>query len=226
MISNIMRTVLAGVICCMVGAQDGIAQPSLMGGKRALGIIVEQSKLADCPDGEQLRASVKADADFLNEKNGQAGWGKAGKDYVSSLNDLADALQNIAHARKSMKACETFRLIARDLHTKRLDCEALGHGRTDVPVEVTTIAGRNPIPGLEVYTRWLPAGDRFSTTPKRLAGLSTPARGTVPIPGEFEIFARDPSSGKSTQPERVSIGGAEVFQWQLPVAFQASPARK
>ncbi|HXE11007.1 MAG TPA: hypothetical protein VN633_02740 [Bryobacteraceae bacterium] len=86
---------------------------------------------------------------------------------------------------------------------------------------MSTNDGLNPVVGLEVYLRWIPAGDHFDTEPKRLKGFSSPARGSVPIPGEFEVFAKDPSTGTSSEPERLSIGGAEVFRWALQVRLQS-----
>lgn len=179
-----------------------------------------------CPNADQLRQSLNADGEFLSQRLGQAGWDKVGKNYVASLNDLASGLAKIGTSPAGQNACALLTLIAGDLHAKRQDCEALGHSRTDIPVEITTTMGQQPKPGLEVYTRWLPAGDHFTTVPKRLEALSTPARGTVPIPGEFEIFAKDPSTGQSSDPERVSIGGTQVFRWPLPVRFSNSPAGK
>jgi hypothetical protein len=116
-----------------------------------------------------------------------------------------------------MKKIDVAAIEAADLHVKRLDCRAVGHSRTNIRVEINTLEGQKEASGWEVYARWLPGGDRFTTVPKRLQGLSSPARGTVPVPGEYELYAKQSSSGVSTDPIRVSIGGTNVFTWPLPV---------
>jgi hypothetical protein len=187
--------------------------------RQALGEIIKQAALPVCLDTDQLRSSKDEDGMYLYQKLDGAGWEKVGSDYLQSLNDLAEGLIRLGTAPRTEKSCAMLRLIVKDLHTKRADCAAMGHSRTDIPVEISTTQGKDPVPRLEVYFRWLPAGDHFTTVPKRLRDLSSPARGTVPIPGEFEIFARDPATGKSTTPERVSIGGSATFKWPLPVSF-------
>lgn len=200
-------------------ATGAYAQADLLGARQALGSIMAQPALPSCPDTEQMRAQKAADAFWLYKRLGDVGWEKVPQDYLISLNDLADGFLRLGNTAQTDRSCETLRLLVRDLHTKRDDCEKLGHSRTNIPVEISTVNGKDELKGLEVYTRWLPAGDRFTTVPKRLTGLSSPARGTVPIPGEFEIFAMDPATGKSTRHDRVSIGGKEVFQYPLPIVF-------
>lgn len=214
------------VAACIVAAGAASGQPPLLKAGQALSKIADQGILPECPDTARLRTSKSMDAQWLFNRLNQVGWDKVSQDYVLSLNDLADGLAKIGKAGKSEAACETLRLIVRDIHAKRQDCEVLGHSRTDIPVEIVTTMGQDPRPGLEVYTRWLPAGDRFTTAPKRLSELSTPARGTVPIPGEFEIFAKDPATGQASDPERVSIGGTETFRWPLPVRFSTAQTKK
>jgi hypothetical protein len=136
---------------------------------------------------------------------------------MASLEDLSMAIRESGKSPNLDSACNALRLVVADLHTKRQDCRALGHSRTNISVEIRTLEGKNEVAGWEVYARWLPAGDRFSTVPKRLQILSSPARGTVPIPGEYEVYAKNSSSGVMTDPVRVSIGGAATFLWPLPV---------
>jgi hypothetical protein len=198
------------------------AEPNLLSAQEALDRIRLQP-LPPCQDALRLVAAKRDDATFLSRRLREAGWGKVGREYVLSLNDLAYGLFAAAKGRPSEESCERIRLILNDLHVKRRDCERLGHSRTDIPVEISTTRGRSAVSGLEVYLRWIPAGDHFDTEPKRLRDFSSPARGTVPIPGEFEVFAKDPSSGESSEPERLSIGGVDVFRWQLQVRFRASP---
>jgi hypothetical protein len=194
------------------------AQTSLSA-RQVLVQISEQS-LPACQNVLQLIQDKKDDSTFLYRKFKETGWQNVAAEYVLSLNDLADGLREAGNERPTVESCEKIRLLLRDLHTKRRDCEKLGHSRTEVPIEVSTNNGQKPVAGLEVYWRWIPAGDRFDTTPKRLKGLSSPARGSVPVPGEFELFVKDPSTGVSSEPERLSIGGAEVFHWALQVRFR------
>lgn len=225
-----MATVTHAGIPALIGwvAFGGVAnaQLPLLTGRQALAQIMHQ-QLPACQNALQSVATKKEDAVFLSKKFQETGWGNVGKEYVLSLNDLADGLREAAKGPPTQASCEKIRLIVSDLHVKRKDCEKLGHSRTDIPVEVSTKQGRNTVAGLEVYVRWIPAGDHFDTEPKRLRDFSSPARGSVPVPGEFEVFVKDPSTGKSTDPERLSIGGTEIFRWALQVRFRdnAEPSK-
>ncbi len=211
---------IAGV-CWLAGAR-GLSQapPTLLSAREVLGEILKQSKFPSCTDANQLIESKNEDAQFLTQRLKQAGWKTVSPDYISSLDVLSKALHQIAGDDDTARACERLRLVLRDLHTKRQDCEALGHSRTNIRIEVLTLSGKDSVNGLEVYWRWIPAGDLFDTVPKRLERMSSPALGMVPVAGEYELFAKDPASGKSTPPERVSIGGTEIFHWPLPVHFE------
>lgn len=211
------------IICaCWLLAAPGFSQapPTLLSARELLGDIARHNKIPPCSDAVQLLASKNKDALFLTQRLKQAGWKSVDPDYVASLDSLFKALVQIAGERDTNQACDRLRLVVSDLHTKRQDCEALGHSRTNIRVEVLTEAGNGPLNGLEIYWRWLPRGDQFDTDPKRLSKLSSPALGNVPVPGEYELFAKDPASGRTTHPERVSIGGTEVFHWSLPITFE------
>ncbi len=216
---HVTRAGIAAVIGWITLSATTNPQSPLLTGRQALVQILEQP-LPACENALQSVVTKRDDAMFLFRKFREAGWGNVGKEYVLSLNDLADGLRDAAKTRPTGASCERIRLILSDLHTKRKDCEKLGHSRTDIPVEISTNRGRNAVEGLEIFVRWIPAGDHFDTEPKRLKDLSTPARGSVPVPGEFEVFAKDPATGNSTEPERLSIGGTEVFRWALQVGFR------
>jgi len=217
--ATVTRAGIAAIIGCVTFGGVADAQLPLLTGRQALAQIIQQP-LPACQNALQSVTAKKEDAMFLSRKFQETGWGNVGKQYVLSLNDLADGLREAAKGPLTQTSCEKIRLIVSDLHVKRKDCEKLGHSRTEIPVEVFTKQGRNAVAGLEVYVRWIPAGDHFDTEPKRLRDFSSPARGSVPVPGEFEVFAKDPSTGKSTEPERLSIGGTEIFRWALQVRFR------
>jgi hypothetical protein len=217
--ASVIQTGWPATIIWITFAAAISAEPPLLSARQALGQIAEQ-RLPVCQNVLQLIENKKDDAAFLSRVLREAGWEKVGTEYILSLNDLADGLRDAANEPPTQASCEKIRLILSDLHTKRKDCEKVGHSRTEIPVEVSTNNGQNPVLGLEVYLRWIPAGDHFDTEPKRLKGFSSPARGSVPIPGEFEIFAKDPSTGSASEPERLSIGGAEVFRWALQVQLR------
>ena len=206
------------VICAgfMLGGVQACAQPTLLRTDEVLGTLYKQFEagLPACPDLEQLRRGAREDIQWLS---GRLKGTKVEPEYVASLGDLSDAVRKSSKMAGRETACAALRLIAADLHVKRLDCRAMGHSRTNIRVEINTMDGQKDVPGWEVYARWLPAGDRFTTVPRRLQSLSSPARGTVPVPGEYEIYAKQSSTGVSTDPVRVSIGGAEAFTWPLPV---------
>ena len=208
-------TGLANVLLLLTGAPTIFGQPTLLNADQALGNLYKQfgARLPACPGLNPL--AVRDDLRWLN---GRLRGTAVDSLYVASLADLGDAVRESA---KKVN-CEALRLVAADLHVKRQDCRALGHSRTNIPVEVRTLAGGKEVAGWEVYMRWLPAGDRFTAVPKRLRGISSPARGTVPIPGEYVVYAKQPSSSVSTDPIRVSIGGTEVFTWPLPVPVAAT----
>jgi hypothetical protein len=206
------------VICAgfmLLGGMQAHGQPTLLRSDEVLGTLYKQfgGSLPACPDLEKLRSGAREDIQWLI---GRFKGTTVDPEYVASLGDLSDAVRKSAKSGREA-ACASLRLIAADLHVKRLDCRAVGHSRTNIRVEISTVDGQKDVPGWEVYARWLPAGDRFTTVPRRLQSLSSPARGTVPVPGEYEIYAQQSSSGVSTGPVRVSIGGAQVFTWPLPV---------
>lgn len=221
MISRAVRTAILTAGICWLFAACGFGQalPSLLTAREML-IQIRQSKIPRCGDVDQLIAAKNEDASFLLKRLGQAGWKNVSADYVASLDVLSKAVVEIGREPDTSRACDRMRLVLSDLHTKRQDCEAVGHSRTNIHVEIVTLTGKDAVSGLEVYWRWLPAGDLFDTAPKRLGGISSPALGSVPVAGEYELFAKDPVSGRTTRPERVSIGGAEVFRWPLPIYFQ------
>ena len=209
-----------GATGALVLAMCGFGQPAsrpTLSGQNALGQIASLSQQLrfDCAQGDKLVLFVSAS--WLSERFQSTGWSKVQPEYVASLGALAAELQKAAGSKNEKAACESIHLISQDLQDKHEDCRALGHSRTNIPVEIQTMAGGREVAGWEVYTRWLPSGDSFSGAPKRLQGLSSPARGTVPFPGEFEIYAKQTSSGISTEPVRVSIHETQVFKWPLPV---------
>lgn len=213
---------MAGVLAGVSGRCQA-PPPTLLSAREVLGDILKQSRVPPCTDASQLMAAKNDDAQFLIQRLKQAGWKTVSPDYVSSLDVLSKALRQIGGDSNAERACDRLRMVLRDLHTKRQDCEVLGHSRTNIRVEVLTLAGKDSVNGLEVYWRWIPAGDLFDTVPKRLGSMSSPALGMVPVAGEYELFAKDPASGKTTNPERVSIGGTEIFHWSLPVYFAKVP---
>ena len=206
----------ATTVCLLFAAGHAWGQPTLLSADEALGNLNKQfqSTLPQCPDIDQLRNSVREDISWLLGRFKNT---SVDRQYVASLLDLSDAVRQATKRETAGAACAVLRLVKDDLHIKRLDCRAVGHSRTDIPVEISTVEGKKDASGWEVYTRWLPAGDRFSPIPKRLRDLSSPARGTVPVPGEYEVFAKEASGGLTTGPIRVSIGGSKVFTWSLSV---------
>ena len=213
---------------CLLLAGSVFGQQTMLSAPDAMDAIYKQyrGKLPACLDVVQARKAAEDDIQWLSRRFAQTGWSHVGPEYVASLNDLLDSLRLAADNRDIRGACERVLAVMRDIHIKRNDCREIGHSRTNVPVEIEIKRGRQAVSDWEVYTLWIPAGDRFTTVPKRLQGLSSPARGTVPVPGEYELVAKDPS-GLSTKPIRVSIGGAEVFNWSLQIpAPQGQPAKK
>ena len=212
----------ATAVCVVLAASHALGQPSLLSANEALNNINKQFEavLPACPDIDQLRKSVREDTAWLVGRFRDT---NVDRQYVASLLDLSDAVHQATKKENARSACSALRLVRADLHVKRLDCRAVGHSRTDIPVEINTVEGKKEIPGWEVYARWLPAGDRFSPIPKRLKDLSSPARGTVPIPGEYEVFAKQSSGVLTTDPVRVSIGGSKVFTWSLSVPAASVP---
>jgi len=206
----------ATTACLLFAAGHALGQPTLLNSEDALGNLNKQfqSALPACPGIDQLRRSVREDIAWLLGRFKNT---NVDRQYVASLLDLSDAVHQATKRENAGTACTVLRLVRDDLHIKRLDCRAVGHSRTDIPVEINTVEGKKDASGWEVYTRWLPAGDRFSPIPKRLRDLSSPARGTVPVPGEYEVFAKEASGRLTTDPVRVSIGGSKVFTWSLSV---------
>lgn len=219
-----MRMGLASALL-LLAAGNVFGQPTLLSADQALGNLYKQfgRRLPPCPDRTQLSLTAREDVLWLrNRLRGT----KVGGEYVASLGDLGDVVRSSTRNSDIKGACEALRLVAADLRVKRQDCRAIGHSRTNIRVEIRTLEGGKEVAGWEVYTLWLPAGDRFTGVPKRLQGLSSPARGTVPIPGEYEVYARQLSSGVSTDAVRVSIGGTEIFTWPLPVSSAKTGRRE
>lgn len=208
-----------GAISAVLLAGTGFGQPArpTLSPQNALGQIASLSQQLrfDCAQGDKL--VLFTSASWLSERFQSTGWSNVQPEYVASLGALAGELQKASASKNEKAACELIRMIAQDLQDKREDCRTLGHSRVNIPVEIQTVAAGKEVAGWEVYTRWLPSGDSFSGAPKRLQSLSSPARGTVPFPGEFEIYAKQISTGISTDPVRVSIHETQVFKWPLPV---------
>jgi hypothetical protein len=113
------------------------AQEALLSARQALVQISEQP-LPACQNALQLIQIKTDDSAFLYRKFQEAGWGNVASEYVLSLNDLADGLRDAGNEHPTDASCERIRLILSDLHTKRRDCEKLGHSRTEIPIEVST----------------------------------------------------------------------------------------
>jgi hypothetical protein len=220
--------IAASCLLVLLARIDAAAQRLPVSAPSALAYMYKQlhGKLPPCADEARMRESAD-DVLWLYQRFGQTGWKNVDQTYVASLNDLYAALEKAAFAQRDFNvACESLRLVLQDLHVKREDCRALGHSRSKLPVEIALVSKSAAAPqgtpqrGWEVYAQWLPSGDRFKGAQNRLMNLSSPATGTVPVAGVYHIWAKDPSTGIRTEPERVSIGGNEIFHWTLTVPAQ------
>ncbi|MBV8845387.1 MAG: hypothetical protein JO307_21470 [Bryobacterales bacterium] len=220
-----MRVCLAAGLALLAGC-GALAQSRSLSAEAALDGLHKQyrGKLPNCFEVSQARRAAEEDADWLAHRLARAGWEKVGPEYTASLNALLYTLREAADNRDVRAGCEAALAVMRDVRIKRADCREFGHSRTNIPVEIEVKQGRTQVSDWEVYTLWLPAGDRFTTEPKRLQGLSSPARGTVPVPGEYELAAKAPCCER-TKPVRVSIGGAQLFKWSLQVPQAPSPKK-
>jgi hypothetical protein len=173
-------------------------------------------RLPNCPNGTALREATD-DLQWLRGPLSETGWGAVDPAYEVSLYALSDVTTAAIRASDRNAACAALTVVARDIRAKRVDCRMFGKGRANLNVQVETITEQGPASMWEVYARWLPLGDRFTGVPRRLEGLSTPARGIVPVPGEYELYAHNPTTGVMSEPIRVSIGGKDPFTLQLVV---------
>jgi len=174
------------------------------------------AQLEECKGGAPLGATV-GDLQFLHERFSQDGWEDVNEEYEANLYLLSGMTAAALNESDRNVACVTFAAVSRDIKAKRDDCALNGKGRTNLSVQIQTASSHGPVSNWEVYYRWLPDGDRFSTVWRRLEGLSAPAKGIVPVPGEYELKASNPLTGVMSAPVRVSIAGSTPFTWPLIV---------
>jgi hypothetical protein len=219
-----MRVCLAIVftVCSLYAQRPQLNAEAVMD---ALYKQYRSGKLPNCFEVGQARQAAEDDVDWLTHRFSNTGWSKIQPDYLANLNTLLYALKESAENHDVRAGCQLALEVMRDIHIKRDDCREFGHSRTNIPVEIEVKNGRAQVPDWEVYTVWLPSGDRFTAEPKRLQALSSPARGTVPVPGEYELLAKSPCC-EPTKPVRVSIGGTNVFKWSLQVPPQVLAPKK
>jgi len=174
-------------------------------------------RLRECPDAQALSAAAD-DILWLEGRLNQTGWTQLDREYEDSLDSLSDITAMAISRWDRNMSCVALAAVARDIKAKRDDCRTLGHSRTKLSVQIATVTSKQgPVSNWEVWVRWLPVGDRFTAEPRRLEGLSTPAKGFVPVAGEYELYARNPSTGVRTEPVRVSIAGKDPFTWPVVV---------
>ena len=184
---------------------------------------VDAGKCSTEAELEQGAASAR----WLLQRFNQTGWNKVPPDYTASLRMLARSLeQDEAATTDAANICSAASFASRDLQAKHRDCAKFGHARNNVKLEVRTVNEGVPQSNWEVYLIWLPEGDRFTGVPRRLEHLSTPARGSVPFPGEFEVYAHHPKSKHSTAQHRISVAGADPFTWTIHVPVVREPSLK
>lgn len=208
----------AGAVTFMVSGQQLSAASSAGLGPVVTNLLKQFSseRLPKCPNAAALSEAAD-DLRWLLGPLSETGWGAIDPAYELSLYALFDVTMAAIKALDQNAACAALTVVARDIQAKRADCRMFGKGRANLNVQVETITGRGPVSMWEVYARWLPPGDRFTGAPRRLEGLSTPATGVVPVPGEYELHAHNPTTGVTSEPIRVSIGGREPFTLQLVV---------
>jgi hypothetical protein len=190
---------------------------------RQLTAEISATDVRGCSPEPDLQGARRS-ADWLIGRFGEITTGDIPAAYRQSLKTLVTSLAHAKAGSDRQSLCRVADYAVRDLVAKHQDCKTFGHARTRVSVEIRTVHNGVPQPNWEVYLIWLPEGDRFTGVPRRLESLSTPAKGKVPFPGEFMVFARHPASQRSTPQQQISVSAADPFTWSLTVPAVTAPS--
>jgi len=195
---------LAAGIPHEAGGQDRLAATQLKAALADLDRLAPRPPSAR-PGADRLRASV----DWLNRN-----YEKTNPDNVSD--EYVRTLQRAGKLLSDKPSAEVLEDVTRDLEAKVDHCKRLsiGMGGT-VRLRVNTVRAAQVVSDWQVlyllkFDEWL------KTPPRNFPRMSSPTETSVE-PGRYWVWARDPATGKTSQPVLAEVAGQPALVLDLPV---------
>ena len=132
-------------------------------------------------------------------------------EYLDNLSELATVCELGSLIRQAEASKASLAVVEQDLEAKLNDCRRFGMAR-QVPLEIKTVKGGQPVPDWEVFYIW-EGGSSLAATELRFPGL-TPATGKL-APGIYSFQAR--KGGQQSGKVRVPVAGTEKVSFEIPV---------
>ena len=187
-----------------VGGQDRLAATQLKTALADLDRLVPRPQAAR-PGSDRLRASV----DWLNRN-----YEKTNPDNVTD--EYVRTLQRAGKLLSDQPTAEMIEDVTRDLEAKVDHCKRLSIGMGgSVRLRVNTVRAAQTVSDWQVlyllkFDEWL------KTPPRNFPRMSSPTETSVE-PGRYWIWARDPATGKTSQPVLAEVAGQPALVLDLPV---------
>lgn len=200
---------LAAGIPHEAGEQDRLAATQLKTALADLDRLVPTRTLATAqagrPEPDRLRAAV----DWLNRNYERTNPDNVSDEYVRTLQRAGRLLS--AQPSAEMIEDVTLELEAKVDHCKRL---SIGMGGS-VRLRVNTVRAAQIVSDWQVlyllkFDEWL------KTPPRNFPRVSSPTETSVE-PGRYWVWARDPATGKTSQPVLAEVAGKPELVLDLPV---------
>jgi hypothetical protein len=152
-----------------------------------------------------LRTAV----DWLNRNYEKTDPDNVSDEYVRTLQRAGALLSN-------QPTAEMMEDVTRDLEAKVDHCQRLSIGMGgSVRLRVNTVRAARIVPDWQVlyllkFDEWL------KTPPRNFPRMSSPTETSVD-PGRYWVWARDPATGKTSQPVLAEVSGQPELVLDLPV---------
>jgi hypothetical protein len=195
---------LAAGIPHEAGGQDRLAATPLKTALADLDRLAPRPQ-SDRPGTERLRASV----DWLNRNYEKTNPDNVSDEYVRTLQRAGTLLSN-------QPTAEMIEDVTRELEAKVDHCKRLSIGMGgSVRLRVNTVRAAQIVSDWQVlyllkFDEWL------KTPPRNFPRVSSPTETSVE-PGRYWVWARDPATGKTSQPVLAEVAGRPELVLDLPV---------
>lgn len=153
---------------------------------------------------------IKAAVTWLNDRAATTNPAEVSPEYLRSLQQLAELLRTDRRSEVAEDAAE-------ELEAKVEHCRLLGIGMGGtVQLEVSTRRGPQTVGDWQVFYLLKVYEHVKGATPTVFPSLSTPTR-TALEPGRYWLWARDPSTGRTSERALLRVVGRTQIQADLPI---------
>jgi hypothetical protein len=200
---------LAAGIPHEAGEQDRLAATPLKTALADLDRLVPTRTLATAPAGRPEPDRLRAAVDWLNRN-----YEKTNPDNVSD--EYVRTLQRAGTLLSAQPSAEMIEDVTLELETKVDHCKRLSIGMGgSVRLRVNTVRAAQIVSDWQVlyllkFDEWL------KTPPRNFPRVSSPTETSVE-PGRYWVWARDPATGKTSQPVLAEVAGKPELVLDLPV---------